>query len=162
MSTERRRQAREAFARLAELPEEQRAAELRRLGAADERLRADVEALLHAESILGVEGVAETDAGGQAAESEAGPTASTPAASQELTRDANFPEQAGSQIGRYKLLQQIGEGGFGVVFLAEQERPVRRRVAVKIIKLGMDTRQVVARFEQERQALALMDHPNIA
>ena len=89
MSTERRRQAREAFARLAELPEEQRAAELRRLGAADERLRADVEALLHAESILGVEGVAETDAGGQAAESEAGPTASTPAASQEPTRDAN-------------------------------------------------------------------------
>lgn len=71
-------------------------------------------------------------------------------------------EQAGTRIGRYKLLEQIGEGGFGVVFMAEQEAPVRRRVALKIIKFGMDTRQVVARFEAERQALALMDHPNIA
>lgn len=71
-------------------------------------------------------------------------------------------DRPGSQIGAYKLLQQIGEGGFGVVFLAEQEHPVKRRVAMKIIKLGMDTRHVVARFEQERQALALMDHPNIA
>lgn len=68
----------------------------------------------------------------------------------------------GSQIGPYRLVKQIGEGGFGVVFLAEQEHPVRRKLALKIIKLGMDTRQVVARFEQERQALALMDHPNIA
>jgi eukaryotic-like serine/threonine-protein kinase len=67
-----------------------------------------------------------------------------------------------SRIGRYKLLEQIGEGGFGVVFMAEQEEPVRRRVALKIIKLGMDTRQVVARFEAERQALAMMDHPNVA
>ena len=66
------------------------------------------------------------------------------------------------RIGPYKLLQLIGEGGFGVVFMAEQEQPVRRKVALKIIKLGMDTRQVVARFEAERQALALMDHPNIA
>ncbi|MCB9864519.1 MAG: protein kinase, partial [Phycisphaerales bacterium] len=71
-------------------------------------------------------------------------------------------ETAGVRVGRYKLLQQIGEGGFGTVFMAEQERPVRRRVALKIIKLGMDTRQVVARFEAERQALALMDHPHIA
>jgi eukaryotic-like serine/threonine-protein kinase len=63
---------------------------------------------------------------------------------------------------RYKLLQKIGEGGMGVVYMAEQEEPVRRRVALKIIKLGMDTKQVVARFEAERQALALMDHPNIA
>jgi tetratricopeptide (TPR) repeat protein len=69
---------------------------------------------------------------------------------------------AGQRIGRYKLLQQIGEGGGGVVYMAEQEEPVRRRVALKIIKLGMDTKQVVARFEAERQALALMDHPNIA
>ena len=65
-------------------------------------------------------------------------------------------------IGPYKLLEQIGEGGFGIVFMAEQVRPVRRRVALKIIKPGMDTRQVIARFEAERQALALMDHPNIA
>jgi len=71
-------------------------------------------------------------------------------------------EDAGSVIGRYKLLEKIGEGGMGVVYMAEQEEPVRRRVALKIIKLGMDTKQVVARFEAERQALALMDHPNIA
>ncbi len=71
-------------------------------------------------------------------------------------------EKPGSKIGRYKLLEQIGEGGFGVVFMAEQEQPVRRRVALKVIKLGMDTKQVVARFEAERQALAMMDHPNIA
>jgi tetratricopeptide (TPR) repeat protein len=71
-------------------------------------------------------------------------------------------EQEGDQIDRYRLLERIGEGGFGVVWMAEQQEPIRRRVAVKIIKLGMDTRQVVARFEAERQALALMDHPNIA
>ena len=71
-------------------------------------------------------------------------------------------EKPGDRIGRYKLLEKIGEGGCGVVYMAEQEEPVRRRVALKIIKLGMDTKQVVARFEAERQALALMDHPNIA
>src|ERR1044071_3381017 len=65
-------------------------------------------------------------------------------------------------IGRYKLLQKIGEGGCGVVYMAEQSEPVRRRVALKVIKLGMDTKSVIARFESERQALALMDHPNIA
>jgi len=71
-------------------------------------------------------------------------------------------EGPGTTIGRYKLLQKIGEGGMGVVYMAEQREPVIRKVALKIIKLGMDTRQVVARFEAERQALALMDHPNIA
>jgi serine/threonine protein kinase/WD40 repeat protein len=71
-------------------------------------------------------------------------------------------EQAGGRIGRYQLLEQIGEGGCGVVYMAEQEEPVRRRVALKVIKLGMDTKSVIARFEAERQALALMDHPNIA
>jgi eukaryotic-like serine/threonine-protein kinase len=71
-------------------------------------------------------------------------------------------EQPGDRIGRYKLLQKIGEGGFGVVYMAEQKEPVKRRVALKIVKLGMDTEQVVARFESERQALALMDHPNVA
>src|SRR5580765_548683 len=71
-------------------------------------------------------------------------------------------EKPGDRIGRYKLLQQIGEGGCGIVHMAEQEEPLRRRVALKVIKLGMDTRQVIARFEAERQALALMDHPNIA
>jgi serine/threonine protein kinase len=71
-------------------------------------------------------------------------------------------ERPGSVIGRYKLLQEIGHGGFGVVYMAEQVEPVQRKVALKIIKAGMDTREVIARFEAERQALALMDHPNIA
>src|SRR5262249_22610180 len=71
-------------------------------------------------------------------------------------------EAPGTVVGPYKLLQQIGEGGMGVVFMAEQEKPVRRKVALKIIKPGMDSRQVIARFEAERQALALMDHQNIA
>lgn len=71
-------------------------------------------------------------------------------------------ERPGDQIGRYKLLELIGEGGFGSVWMAEQREPVRRRVALKVIKLGMDTKQVIARFEAERQALAMMDHPNIA
>ncbi|MHB8522386.1 MAG: hypothetical protein ACYDH9_16720 [Limisphaerales bacterium] len=71
-------------------------------------------------------------------------------------------ENIGDWIGRYKLREKIGEGGGGVVYVAEQEQPVRRKVALKVIKLGMDTRSVVARFEAERQALAMMDHPNIA
>jgi eukaryotic-like serine/threonine-protein kinase len=71
-------------------------------------------------------------------------------------------EQVGGVIGSYKLMELIGEGGFGLVFVAEQQKPVRRRVAVKVIKPGMDTREVISRFEAERQALALMDHPNIA
>src|SRR5436305_1039965 len=78
---------------------------------------------------------------------------------------AKPPEHAetpGRVIGPYKLIQQIGEGGMGVVFMAEQEQPVCRKVALKIIKPGMDSRQVLGRFEAERQALAMMDHPNIA
>ncbi len=71
-------------------------------------------------------------------------------------------DRPGTVIGPYKLLQQIGEGGMGVVFMAEQTEPVKRTVALKIIKPGMDTRQVIARFEAERQAVAMMDHPNIA
>ena len=75
----------------------------------------------------------------------------------------NLPDEAvGQKIGRYKILEKVGEGGCGVVYVAEQTEPVRRRVALKVIKLGMDTKQVVARFEAERQALAMMDHPNIA
>jgi eukaryotic-like serine/threonine-protein kinase len=70
--------------------------------------------------------------------------------------------KAHDRIGPYTLLEKIGEGGFGVVWMAEQTQPVTRRVALKIIKLGMDTREVIARFEAERQALAMMDHPNIA
>ncbi|HMB70364.1 MAG TPA: protein kinase, partial [bacterium] len=107
----------------------------------NDRLRADVDQLLSAHE----------DAG------------SFLGSDEDVTRDLSAPaEQPGTVIGRYKLLQLIGEGGFGSVYMAEQERPVRRKVALKIIKLGMDTRQVIARFEAERQALALMDHPNIA
>lgn len=76
--------------------------------------------------------------------------------------DNSVLEQPGVVIGPYKLLEQIGEGGFGTVFMAQQDSPIRRRVALKIIKAGMDTKQVIARFESERQALAVMDHPNIA
>ncbi len=71
-------------------------------------------------------------------------------------------ERAGTVIGPFKLMEQIGQGGMGLVFVAEQQHPVRRKVALKIIKPGMDTRDIIARFEAERQALALMDHPNIA
>src|ERR1051325_9190341 len=102
------------------------------------------------------------------------PFLETPAPrTQEFPREAEIPgpterlsdstaEKAGDCIGRYKLLQQLGEGGCGVVYMAEQDEPVRRRVALKVIKLGMDTKSVISRFEAERQALAMMDHPNIA
>ena len=93
---------------------------------------------------------------------EAGSFINEPAAPAAPTETTPICEEPGSVIGPYKLLQQIGEGGFGVVFMAEQERPVRRKVALKIIKPGMDTKEVIARFEAERQALALMDHPNVA
>ena len=83
-------------------------------------------------------------------------------AGQAIPLDVPLAEKVGDHIGRYKLLQQIGEGGCGLVYMAEQEEPVKRRVALKVIKLGMDTKNVIARFEAERQALALMDHPNIA
>ena len=78
------------------------------------------------------------------------------------SREFPFTEGLGTRIGRYKLLQKIGEGGGGVIYMAEQQEPVRRRIALKIIKLGMDTKSVIARFEAERQALAMMDHQNIA
>src|SRR5262245_59559154 len=86
------------------------------------------------------------------------------AGSRESTDPAalSLTEKPGDRIGRYRLLQEIGHGGCGVVYMAEQQEPVRRKVALKVIKLGMDTRQVLARFEAERQALALMDHPHIA
>jgi eukaryotic-like serine/threonine-protein kinase len=110
----------------------------------DPQLRERVEALLRAHDQA--ESFLEAPAAGQSS-----PPAQVPRT-----------ERLGEKIGRYKLLQQIGEGGCGVVYMAEQEEPVRRRVAFKVIKLGMDTKQVIARFEAERQALAMMDHPNIA
>ena len=88
----------------------------------------------------------------QAGEFLSSPTLSVPASTQVVPPTTPIVEGPGSKIGRYKLLQLIGEGGFGSVFMAEQEHPVRRRVALKIIKLGMDTEAVIARFEAERQA----------
>jgi serine/threonine protein kinase/tetratricopeptide (TPR) repeat protein len=112
----------------------------------DAALRAEVEALLEASARAG--GFLESP---------------IPAPNLVLTVDEPaISERPGTVIGPYKLLEQIGEGGFGVVFMAEQTQPVRRKVALKVLKPGMDTRQVVARFEAERQALALMDHPHIA
>ncbi len=136
--------AMEAFLEAMDRPAAERDAFVEEACGGDEPLRARVLALIHS-----LDGAGEflADPGGDAA-----PTrAATPPAEGPCTI-----------IGRYKLLQQIGEGGFGVVFMAEQQEPIRRRVALKIIKLGMDTRAVMARFEAERQALAMMDHPNIA
>ena len=126
----------------------------------DPGLRAKVEALLAAEAEAekffndAALSVVLTASGSQEAAVKIGP----PGAKAE----DGITEVSGTRIGHYKLLQRIGEGGGGVVYMAEQEEPVRRRVALKIIKLGMDTRSVIARFEAERQALAMMDHPNIA
>jgi serine/threonine protein kinase/tetratricopeptide (TPR) repeat protein len=123
----------------------ERAAYLDQACGCDQRLRAEVEALLAAHDRLG--SIHPTPPGSGVVTALDGPS---------------VRERAGTVIGPYKLLQQLGEGGMGVVFLAEQTQPVQRTVAVKIIKPGMDSRQVIARFEAERQALALMDHPNIA
>src|SRR5438045_9532202 len=79
-----------------------------------------------------------------------------------IVNESSISERLGTLIGPYKLLQQIGEGGMGAVFMAEQMHPVQRKVALKLIKPGMDSKQVIARFEAERQALAMMDHVNIA
>jgi serine/threonine protein kinase len=101
---------------------------------------------------------------GLAAHDQAEELPATPPAKATIKLELDRPpdEALGVRISHYKLLQKIGEGGCGVVYMAEQEEPVRRRVALKVIKLGMDTKQVVARFEVERQALAMMDHPGIA
>ncbi len=122
----------------------------------DAALRAELEALLASESAVqrGPD-LASEPVSGFSEES------STEQAATVLDQTAPT-EGPGTIIGRYRLLENVGEGGFGTVWLAEQREPVKRRVALKVIKLGMDTRQVVARFEAERQALALMDHPNIA
>src|SRR5262245_46443835 len=130
-----------------ELPAGQRAAYLEEACAGDAALRRQVEALLKAHE--------------QAEDFLASPPTG-PASKRAELENSPLTEQPGDQIGRYKLLEKLGEGGFGVVYMAEQKEPVKRRVALKIIKVGMDTREVVARFEAERQALALMDHPNIA
>ncbi|MEL7473638.1 MAG: WD40 repeat domain-containing serine/threonine protein kinase, partial [Planctomycetota bacterium] len=140
MTDKQPHRARELFDALAPLTLEARA---ERLQAEDSAVRAAVETLLR-----------DHDAANE------GGFMSHPTGS--MSPIAPVLEGPGSRVGPYKILQRIGEGGFGTVFLAEQAKPVRRKIALKIIKLGMDTRQVVARFEAERQALALMDHPHIA
>jgi serine/threonine protein kinase/tetratricopeptide (TPR) repeat protein len=134
----------------------QRAAYLEEACAGQPALRARVEALLQASDAA--QTFLERPVGGPR------PAAGETAATVKVGFSELLPatEGPGTKIGRYKLLQQIGEGGCGTVFMAEQEEPVRRRVALKVIKLGMDTKSVIARFEAERQALAMMDHPNIA
>ncbi len=136
-----------------------RLAYLERACGADPALRAKVEELLAAHD--GAGGFLGSSPG---TATDGGATVDAPDPPVDLpTSDARpLSEGPGSRIGPYKLLQEIGQGGMGTVFMAEQDRPVRRRVALKVIKAGMDTAQVVARFEAERQALALMDHPNIA
>src|SRR5262245_17533408 len=122
---------------------EQRSAYLDQACSGDAALRGQVEQLLQAHQ-------------------QPGPFMERPAPALLATLDEPVTERPGTVIGPYKLLEQIGEGGFGLVFVAEQQHPIRRKVALKIIKPGMDSRDVIARFEAERQALALMDHPNIA
>ena len=132
------------FAALEKGSPQERAAYLEEACAGDPDLRRRVEKML-------------------AAQAQAGGFLEQPAHNPALTvEDQAVREAAGTVIGPYKLVEPIGEGGMGLVFVAEQLQPVRRKVALKVIKPGMDTRQVVGRFEAERQALALMDHPNIA
>src|SRR5262245_53149978 len=135
----------ELFAEAVQLSPAERIAFLDRACADDKDLRRRIEALLRSNDRVGHF-------------LEEPPTVSISDSRTKVTAG----EKSGDRVGRYKLLQEIGEGGCGVVFMAEQEEPVHRRVALKIIKPGMDTKSVIARFEAERQALALMDHPNIA
>ena len=133
------RKARDVFLAVIKLPADEREAYLREACAGHHDLQQRVLALLQAQA-------------------EIGSFYEMPA----RTVDQPITESPGTIIGPYKLIEQIGEGGMGTVWMAQQQEPVRRLVAVKLIKAGMDSRQVIARFEAERQALALMDHANIA
>jgi serine/threonine protein kinase len=135
----------ELFEHALALTASERAAWLAQVCAEDDRLRERVAALLRAHE-----------------EAQSFMESTAPDLKPVKPANGTIEEQPGDRIGRYKLLQKIGEGGCGVVYMAEQEEAVRRRVALKVIKLGMDTKAVIARFEAERQALARMEHPNIA
>ncbi len=147
------RKAKEIFVAALKLAPDQWDAYLAEACGGDDELRGRVRDLLQANAAAG--SFLESPA---AVGRVANPSSLSPVA----TVDEPIREGPGTIIGPYKLLEQIGEGGMGLVFMAEQQQPVRRKVALKILKPGMDTRQVIARFEAERQALALMDHPNIA
>jgi eukaryotic-like serine/threonine-protein kinase len=162
MSEASRQMARQIFTEVADLPKSAQDAALLTACGDDPEVLAEVRSLIRAGRKPSASLVAAT----LISEPTNVVAAPKPVAVPEFSPDSNehalVEEKPGSNIGPYKLLDRIGEGGFGSVFMAEQERPVKRQVALKIIKLGMDTKQVVGRFEQERQALALMDHPNIA
>lgn len=143
MSTSHRSKVREIFADAMELPADRVAAFLDHACARDDGIRREVESLLHA--------IAHRPSFLQ-----------SPTGASETRVATAAGEAVGTLVGPYKLLEEIGHGGFGTVYMAEQERPVRRRVALKIIRPGMDVGEIVGRFEAERQALALMDHTNIA
>jgi len=171
MNKERDKLIKEIFADALEKSDAaERAAYLAQACGNDVQLRQDVEALLQAHakagafleqpSLASAKPPAQPGSGGEKPEPAKAGTPNGPGGTVILSTPPT--EKHGDRIGRYKLLQQIGEGGCGVVYMAEQEQPIRRRVAFKVIKLGMDTKAVIARFEAERQALALMDHPNIA
>ena len=132
------------FKAAVKLPPDRRAAYLDQACGSDAELRGEIESLLDAHDATG--GFLEHD----------------PACPEPTEDYQPIAERPGTVIGPYKLMEQIGEGGFGLVFVAEQQHPIRRKVALKIIKPGMDSRDVIARFEAERQALALMDHAHIA
>jgi serine/threonine protein kinase len=151
MSEPSQARVQQIFAEAIELDPELRERFLQTVCAGDAALASEVRALLAAHGQVVEQFLAEP-----AVQMAHGTVAAASAVS------AAVLEAPGTRIGPYQLLEQIGEGGFGTVFLAEQTEPVRRRVALKVIKLGMDTRQVIARFEAERQALAILDHPNIA
>ncbi|MBL9134418.1 MAG: hypothetical protein JNK85_01055, partial [Verrucomicrobiales bacterium] len=156
------------FALVAEKPVTERSALLQAVCGEDQVLRQRLEALLAAhelpETLLATqaEAVRRCLGGSSLAEVSEDVSAGQTRPTIDMGLADHADEAVGQTLGRYKLLEKIGEGGCGVVYVAEQTEPVRRRVALKVIKLGMDTRQVVARFEAERQALAMMDHPNIA
>lgn len=152
MSSVEQSRIRRVFERALKMPVAERAGFLEAEFGSDAAGRGAVQRLLAENQTL--ESGATADMGAEASER-------LESVSQRLV-EISAQERAGARIGPYRLLQILGEGGFGSVWMAEQERPVERRVALKVIKLGMDTRQVIARFEAERQALALMDHPNIA
>jgi serine/threonine protein kinase len=151
------------FAAAIEMPPEDRASYLDEACAGNLELRKRIEVLIASHEgdpgFLCDPPTLETDGSGQSRGEAPGAVGGS---SSPLTISATMAGKTGDIIGRYKLLQQIGEGGFGVVYLAEQTEPVKRKVALKVIKPGMDSKEVIARFEAERQAVALMEHPNIA
>jgi serine/threonine protein kinase len=150
--------AQSIFDQVCDLEKDRRLAKVAELCGHDAGLRSEVESLLEAHDTAG-EFLNEPTIDSRAADPNVSGGATISAGG---VTDVEISEGPGSIVDRYKLLEKIGEGGFGVVYMAQQSEPIRRRVALKIIKLGMDTKQVVARFEAERQALAMMDHPNIA